>query len=452
MPRRSSQSPDPRTGVCALCEHTLRWTNWHEHRHCFQSAAVRPEGCWALREGSGLALCAQSLAARRTTAERFEVRLTVLRGLGKVIDGGDAAVMRYLRTLTPEQTYELVRSAVPALQARVSALLKQAEVQEPRRERRQVSIPESLPEQMREVLVKYQAKLERRSDRLTEKGHTRSYTYAARLMSEPLRLSLYLVAEGHTSWLSMKRRDVVSFMAKNPAVLRTSVERFLRFLEEDRPFAAAANVQRKGAKRKSGVGQSSPAHEVLSPEELKAILDRVRSENTEPEYLLTWLICKMGLTAQAAYDITLDKFEVNEAGRLAIRPARVWVLVPKSVATIFERNIELLFPGWRDATPEERSHMSLFTTTVPKVHTFVEQTLGQKARTLRASAIYAAMRAGHLDRVTLVETMGVSIATIQKLERLLSTDLHRTLPAAFVKERNKHIMGTAGTQDDGGTE
>lgn len=449
MPTRSSQSPDPRSGVCALCEHTLQWTNWHEHRHCFQSAAVRPAECWALQEGSGLALCAQSLAARRTTAARFEVRLTVLKGLGKVIDGGDAAVIRYLRTLTPEQTYELVRSAVPALQARVSALLKQADVQEPRQERRQVQIPESIPEQMRDKLLQYEAKLERRSDRLTEKGHTRSYTYIARLMSEPRRLAIYLAAEGHTSWLSMKRRDVVSFMAKNPAVLRTSVERFLRFLEEDRPFPSASTVHRKGAKRKSGVGQSSPPHEVLMPEELKQILDRVQSENTEPEYLLAWLICKMGLTAQAAYDITLDKFEVNEAGRLAVRPARVWVLVPKSVAAIFERNIEQLFPGWRDATLEARSHMSLFLTTIPKVHAFVKRTLGHNARVLRASAIYAAMRAGHRDRVTLVETMGVSIATIQKLERLLSADLHRTLPAEFVKERNKHIMGTAGTQDDG---
>lgn len=434
--------------MCALCDHTLSWTNWHEHRHCFQSGSVRPEQCWALQEGSGLALCAQSLAARRTTAERFEVRLTVLRGLGRVIDGGDAAVIRYLRTLTPEQAYELVRSAVPALQARVSALLKQAEVQEPRREPRQVSIPESIPEPMREVLLKYQAKHERRSARLTEKGHTRFYGHIARLMSEPRRLALYLAGEGHTTWLSMKRRDVVSFMAQNPSVLRTNMDRFLRFLEEDRPFVTASNVQRKGAKRKSGVGQSSPAHDVLAPEELKALLDRVRAKNTEPEYLLTWLICKMGLTAQAASDITLDKFEINEAGRLAIRPARVWVLVPKGVAAIFERNIEMLFPGWRSAELEARSHMSLFTSTVPKVQAFISQHLGHKARTLRASAIYAAMRAGHLDRVTLVETMGVSVATIQKLERLLSADLHRTLPAAFVKERNKHIMGTAGTQDD----
>lgn len=449
MPRRSSQSPDPRTGVCALCEHTLSWTNWHEHRHCFQSGSVRPEQCWALQEGSGLALCAQSLAARRTTAERFEVRLTVLRGLGKVIDGGDAAVIRYLRTLTPGETYELVRCAVPALQARVSALLKQAEVPEPRRDRRQVSVPDSFPEAMREVLLKYQAKLERRSDRLAEKGHTRSYAYVSRLMSEPRRLAAYLVAEGHTSWLSMKRRDVVSFMAKNPAVLRTSIDRFLRFLEEDRPFASASTVQRKGAKRKTGVGQTSPAHEVIAPEDLKALLERVRTECTEPEYLVTWLICKMGLTAQSAADITLDKFEVNEAGRLAIRPARAWVLIPKGVAAVFERNIEALFPGWRGATIEARSHMSLFTTSIPKVHGFIEQKLGQKARVLRASAIYAAMRAGHLDRVTLVETMGVSVGTIQKLERLLSADLHRTLPAAFVKERNKHIMGTAESQDDG---
>ena len=441
MPTRSSQSPDPRSGVCALCEHTLQWTNWHEHRHCFQSAAVRPAECWALQEGSGLALCAQSLAARRTTAARFEVRLTVLKGLGKVIDGGDAAVIRYLRTLTPEQTYELVRSAVPALQARVSALLKQADVQEPRQERRQVQIPESIPEQMRDKLLQYEAKLERRSNRLTEKGHTRSYTYIARLMSEPRRLAIYLAAEGHTSWLSMKRRDVVSFMAKNPAVLRTSVERFLRFLEEDRPFSSASTVQRKGAKRKSGVGQSSPPHEVLMPEELKQILDRVQSENTEPEYLLAWLICKMGMTAKNAFRFTVDRLKVDDAGRLVVRTAQVWVVVPKSATSLFAKLADEAAPGWRTAKSNELEFIRLFEQNIKNLNHFRAQVLRGKARELRASCVYAAMLKGNLDRVTIHQTMGVSIPTIMSIERHLSTDVHRKLPPELVARRNKVLKG-----------
>jgi len=48
---------------------------------------------------------------------------------------------------------------------------------------------------------------------------------------------------------------------------------------------------------------------------------------------------------------------------------------------------------------------------------------------------------GHLDRVTLRHTMGVSMPTILQLERLLSVDLHRRLDPSLVEARNAHITG-----------
>lgn len=51
------------------------------------------------------------------------------------------------------------------------------------------------------------------------------------------------------------------------------------------------------------------------------------------------------------------------------------------------------------------------------------------------------MLRGNLDRVTLNQTMGVSIATITSIERHLSGDLHRKVDPALVAERNKVLRG-----------
>ncbi|MGU5559466.1 hypothetical protein ACV1C9_20400 [Aeromonas caviae] len=67
--------------------------------------------------------------------------------------------------------------------------------------------------------------------------------------------------------------------------------------------------------------------------------------------------------------------------------------------------------------------------------------LQNKAVIIRASAIYAMMENGHLDRVTLKKTIGVSMPTLAKLERLFSVDVHRRLDPEFIKLRNVHITG-----------
>jgi hypothetical protein len=148
--------------------------------------------------------------------------------------------------------------------------------------------------------------------------------------------------------------------------------------------------------------------------------------------------------AQDAYDLTLDRFAINEGGRLAVRPAQIWVLLPKSVGAMFERNIDSVFPTWKTVSADRRSHIALFPGIVPNFRRYMDEVFKGKARAVRASAVYAAMREGHTDRVTLNQTIGISIATLMKLEQLLSADLHRRLPADFVQERNKHILGQAG--------
>ncbi|OYT94171.1 MAG: hypothetical protein CFE49_19685, partial [Pseudomonas sp. PGPPP3] len=92
-------------------------------------------------------------------------------------------------------------------------------------------------------------------------------------------------------------------------------------------------------------------------------------------------------------------------------------------------------PGWRTAKSNELEFIRLFEQNIKDLNHFRAQVLGGRARKLRASCVYAAMLKGNLDRVTIHQTMGVSIPTITSIERHLSTDVHRKLPPELVARR-----------------
>jgi Fe-S-cluster formation regulator IscX/YfhJ len=126
---------------------------------------------------------------------------------------------------------------------------------------------------------------------------------------------------------------------------------------------------------------------------------------------------------------------------MVIQPALVWVEVPPRVADQFRNIIEPVEPSWGKVDPESLRHVTLFDHYITKLDDFSAKVLQGRTRLLRASAIFAAMLDGHLDRVTLRHTMGVSMPTILQLERLLSVDLHRRLDPGLVEARNAHITG-----------
>lgn len=184
-----------------------------------------------------------------------------------------------------------------------------------------------------------------------------------------------------------------------------------------------------------------PPPQVLRPEILAQFLADVRERYSVHEYVLAWMVCRLGMIARHAYSITLDRIQLNDRGRMVIRPALVWVEVPPRVADQFRNIIEPIEPSWGKVDPESLRHITLFDHYITKLDDFSATVLQGRTRLLRASAIFAAMLDGHLDRVTLRHTMGVSMPTILQLERLLSVDLHRRLDPSLVEARNAHITG-----------
>lgn len=187
--------------------------------------------------------------------------------------------------------------------------------------------------------------------------------------------------------------------------------------------------------------QRRPPPTVVAPEVLTAFLADVRARCSTAEFLLAWMTCRLAMMVRPAYAITLDRFRLNEAGRLVIRPAKLWVEVPARIAPLFREIIAAVEPTWGTADPETLRHVTLFDHYISLIDDFATHVLQNRTRLLRSSGIYAAMLSGHLDRVTLHNTMGVSIPTIIQLERLVAVDVHRRLDADLVEQRNAHITG-----------
>lgn len=327
--------------------------------------------------------------------------------------------------------------AAPDIKVRLSPLIVELGIQALQPPDMNIEIPDDIHESLRPVLLAYKSRLEARLSIVRKRGGDRSISYIKELMHVPFRLARFLGKHGITTWDAMRKRDIVAFLAENPNVKPTQLTRLLRALSENKPFAERRGSQAHGRR----ASQPVPLQEVLSPAEVNIFLDDVKARYTSAEYVAAWLVAKLGMTAAALYRLTADRLKLDSEGRVVIRPAMVWVILPKTVANIIASIADRTAPGWRSSPDNGLAHVSLFGNLLPDIDDFRKDALKSDACRLRASAVYAALLSGHQDRVTLHQSMGVSHATIASIERHLSIDLHRKLDPALVKKRNQKIVG-----------
>lgn len=344
----------------------------------------------------------------------------------------------YLSHLSPEARFELMRGVVPELASYLATVIPSIEDFEARPPSRQIVIPEALPPGLAMPLRTFHDKLQARYLKLLSKGHTRTPNYVWRITLTPIRLAEHLFAHGIERWDVVRKRDIVAFLKDNPSVIKSKVMRFMRFVNEHQPFR---ETRGRPARSQGGERRNLTPPKIVPPKVLEAFLADIRAARSDAEYLLAWLVCRMGLMARPAYDLTLDRVRINDTGRLVIRPAQVWVSVPHPIELLFRKLIDEAVPCWTDRRPQQLKKLTFFRHYIPSLDVFTIQVLQGRTRILRASAVFAAMMKGQVDRVTLHQTMGVSMPFLVKLELLLSTDMHRSLDPELVKARNAHILG-----------
>lgn len=302
-----------------------------------------------------------------------------------------------------------------------------------------IEVPDGLPEELNEVLTSYRELLKRRYFILIEKNHKRSPNYVARAMIKPIKFCNYLAEHGVVQWGQVRNSHLAAFLDEAETNLSACLKRFIKYSDSRKnPFKKAG--YRKPRRSGSAIIET-PRPKIIPPQELSNFLSFLKSELDDARYLWAWLVCKMGLTAKRAHDLTLSEISLNEFGRCVIRPYEAWVSLPKNIERIVIEQADAIYPVWRSADKNKCEKFRLLSQVNSTPTHFASRELQGKAKILRSSAIYAMMEKGHLDRTTLKTTIGVSMPTLAKIERLFSVDVHRRLDPEFIKLRNKHING-----------
>ncbi len=415
--------PDRRSYCARTCRHDL--------------AAPGPD-CWFTRGGLQ-ALIAESLASQRPpTKESAARRETVLRGFQGAASVNEAVARQYLTRITPNDRGVLLKYAVPGLRDWLLGIFK-ADDLIATQELRPVQYPD-LPTDLLEPLKAWEAKNRARLNSRITNGYSRSPKALQRIMSEPISLAIFLSERGVGRWDIMTMHDRVAFAKTRPKRVQEKLRPFIAFLEGGNPFKTRRGRPPKKARKVIKETRQTP---MLPPDVLKGRLKAARERLSDDQYLLYWLVAKLGLTAKAACGLTLDRVTINSQGRLVIRPADAWFALPKSVAPAMEALARAADPAWPYADPAAASPIPVTDSVVSqwRRHEFFQS----EARLLRSSAIYAAMHAGQLDRKSLMAITGVSHKTITNLEYLIPADIHSLGSHELIAARNTAILG----EDDG---
>lgn len=409
--------------------------------HCLLSGVQRSANCWIDIDPIVGELMVRSLTsgkcARGAPRKVIEERRALLKSVWPSLLKRGLALQTFLISMSQEKRHHLMACAAPELRILLTEAIAGLDVggSPPQAA---VVFPKNLPEDLDSGLHSFLDVLTRRLDLLVKNGHRRHQKYLMRAMAEPIRLASFIAAQGGTRWAEVTSSLLVSFAKMYPQHDPGKLAPFLAFIRSEDRFRKRAAPKHK--KKAVKVLRSARMPEVYQPDELKQKLREAKARLSPEEFLLYWMVARLGMTALAAVQISLDQLHVTPEGTLVIRPAEGWVSVPKSVAPTLRRFAIAAAPGWPFEHAEKGSGIP-FLSPISKVSRLSSEICQGESKKLRLSAAYAAIKAGHHDRSTLKAYMGISLPTLERLEFLMSADLHMVVDPDIVEARNAVIRG-----------
>jgi len=435
-----------RTLPCRVCGANLIRVGGSKsisHAHCLLPGAQRAEGCWMDQDAEIAELVIRSLTsgpcARGMPIEERTERTELVRQVLPAVMKGGLHLQTFLIALGERRRFLLLESVTPKLRIRLAtAVAGMDETVSP--PQRAVAIPSSLPAGLKEGLATFHEKLSRRLDLLVRNGHRRSEDYLQRVMTDPLRLAEFSAASGLTRWSELTSSTLIQYSKAFPQHHPRKLTRFMAHIRSEDRFRK--NTGSRNKKKPVKLMRSTKLPDIYQPQQLATKLREARRRLQPKEYVLYWMVARLGMTAKAALSLTLDGLHVNERGELVIRPSRGWINVPTSIAGTLRNLAQAADPRWPHAEPETGRGIPF----LAPISTLVRLTVNicqREAKKLRLSAAYAAIRAGHHDRSTLKEFMGISLPILEQLEFFMAADLHSVVDPDIVQARNDVILGKA---------
>lgn len=424
---------------CYFCEQAIKSSKGRWLSNCKSKySVVKIENeCWLKAGNSTQKLCVQSSPQQIFSEAKNGRVYSLLKSMGTQSLKGEQGVEKFILSLSAFERYALLEIAVDELKDKLTTIIAKHSLSifpAPHIN----DLPE-FPSDFEQLINDYRTMLLKRYERLVEKGHSRSKDYVLRNSSDAIRFLKYLTNKNITSWTGVGRTQLVSYLNDEGAKLNSSLKRFIKFANNKKNPLRKINT---GKPKKSGtVLTETPRPKIIPPDEVDRFLEIIKKHCSEEEYVLAWLVGRMGLTLIKAHSLKLSQIKVNDDKKCVIKPAEVWVSLPARIGEVVMRLANKDFPNWQSEIESKLDLYELFAKSIPSREEFRKNVLMGHARELRTSAIFALIQKGHTDRVTIKRTTGVSMPTIVKLESLFSVDLHRRLDPEFIKLRNLHITG-----------
>ncbi len=402
---------------------------------CSYSLALPGTSCWWSQGGLSRWI-AESLSALKPRTKGAQQQEVLLRHLHAHAVESEAAALHCLEKLDPSERYQLIQNARPSLYNWLCNQYHRNNWEVAWEVKRPIYPP--LPAPLLERLQQWETRHRRRLETRLRRGHLRSPNSLRLLMREPIALAQYLLEQKIESWEAMTITHRLDFARTQPAYVQKRLEPFIYFLEH--PKNPPSRARKSSRSKRKTLLREAPNFELLQPEVLKQRLREARLRLSAPAYLLYWLVVRLGITAKVAYGLTLDRVTLTPEGKVMIRPAQWWIILPASLAETMAKQARFADPSWPYADPQSAPPLPIMSSILPRNQ--LSSLYGGEAKRLRASALYALMRAGQLNRRWLVQVTGVSYPTLTKLEMKLPADIHHLISPARIAARNAALLGT----------
>ena len=282
--------------------------------------------------------------------------------------------------------------------------------------------------EFRRILEGYLRASIKRFETKRSRGHDYSEYTVYRRVLVAADFCRFLEGQGVWSWQQVTQRHLDAFCA---ARTREQGHRAFPFLTHARRVAPmSAKLHRPRIKRR-------PTVDFLPPFEAQAkAVAKLIAEPIDEAVLVGLFVAVYAQRISDCQKLHVSHFRVRN-DRVQARFADEWMPLDRAVSARVLRLVPDTAHGVRKEDP------ALFTQQPYTYSTRIRAICDLPIKKLRLGALASVIRRGVTNRAALRALLGVSIGTIENVERTMEWDLHWTVDPEIVEHRNRIIRGEA---------
>ncbi|MDN5873671.1 MAG: hypothetical protein L0H29_04730 [Sinobacteraceae bacterium] len=285
-----------------------------------------------------------------------------------------------------------------------------------------------LPSELAEALGDYAVSSRKRMARKRERGHHFTEYTVRRGIREAENFCVFLAGDGIEHWAEVSQSTYDRYIAVTTPHTGARVSPFLGFVR--RRYRLTGRMQRPRIKR-------APALQHVTPvADMPDIVQRMSRLPDEELRLIGLLLAIYAQPIAHSAALTTGRFRMRDQ-RLEALFADDWLPLDQLTSGCLRRR-------WPDlAKPVSTDERPLFKLAVATYRNRFRETTKLDAKAVRLGAVASILRSGVANRASIRGLLGVSMPTVEYVERIFEWDFQQTVDPDVVAARNRILRGEA---------